>query len=110
MYIKKCCLNFENALYEDALKEFPDNKLVLKTKKGDAVHHKNDVFKRLVWYSYAEERSDIMAIPLEKVKKIIRDNEKGRMPEKLEDFAFVKDKKVDFESGADQDALDRFDK
>jgi len=105
----KCCLNFENAMYEDALNEFPNSKVVLKTKKGDAVHHKNDVFKRLVWYSYAAERSDIMAIPLDKVKKIISDNEKGKYPEKLEDFAFTKDIKVDFENGADKEALNRFD-
>ncbi|MEN8225512.1 MAG: regulatory iron-sulfur-containing complex subunit RicT [Bacteroidota bacterium] len=105
----KCCLNFESAMYEDALNEFPNSKVVLKTKKGDATHHKNDVFKKLMWYSYAEERSDIMAIPLDKVKKIIRDNEKGILPEKLEDFAFVKDKKVDFENAADQDDLKRFD-
>lgn len=106
----KCCLNFEGAMYEDALSEFPDSKVMLKTKKGNAVHHKNDVFKRLMWYSYAEERSDIMAIPLDKVKKIIRDNEKGIIPAKLEDFAFVKDKKVEFENAADQDDLKRFDK
>lgn len=105
----KCCLNFETAMYEDALKEFPNPRIVLKTKKGEAVHHKNDVFKKLVWYSYADERSDIMAIPLDKVKKIIKKNEKGVLPEKLEDFAFVRDKKVDFENGADQDDLNRFD-
>lgn len=105
----KCCLNFESAMYEDALKEFPSPKTILKTKKGNGIHHKNDVFKKLVWYSYAEERSDIMAIPLDKVKKIMKKNEKGILPEKLEDFAFVKDKKVDFENAADQDDLNRFD-
>jgi cell fate regulator YaaT (PSP1 superfamily) len=105
----KCCLNFECAMYEDALSEFPSPKLVLKTKKGDAIHHKNDVFKRLVWYSYANERSDIMALPLDKVKKIIRDNEKGIIPDTLEDLAFSKDKKIDFENAADQDDLNRFD-
>ena len=105
----KCCLNFENAMYEDALEEFPSSKIVLMTKKGDAIHHKNDVFKRLMWYSYANERSDIMAIPVDKVIDIINKNEKGVPPEKLEDFAFVKDKKVEFENAADQDDLKRFD-
>jgi cell fate regulator YaaT (PSP1 superfamily) len=105
----KCCLNFEITMYEDALREFPDPKIVLKTKKGEAVHHKNDVFKRLMWYSYSNERSDIMAIPLDKVKSIIRKNEKGVLPDKLEDYAFVKDKKIDFENAADQDDLKRFD-
>ncbi|MCK4569565.1 MAG: hypothetical protein KAT76_04690 [Bacteroidales bacterium] len=105
----KCCLNFENAMYEDALKEFPGNKIVLKTKKGNAIHIKNDVFKSLMWYSYDQERSDIMAIPLDKVKIIISKNKKGELPEKLEDFAFVKDKKVDFENAEGQDDLNRFD-
>lgn len=105
----KCCLNFENAMYEDALKQFPDPKIMLKSKKGEAIHHKNDVFKKLVWYSYTQERSDIMAIPLEKVNDILKMNEKGILPDKLEDFAFVKDKKVDFENAADQDDLHRFD-
>ena len=63
-----------------------------------------------MWYSYSEERSDIMAIPLEEVKKIIRDNKNGIIPEKLEDFSFVKDKKVDFENATDQGDLNRFDK
>ena len=31
------------------------------------------------------------------------------LSEKLEDFTFVKDKKVDFENAADQGELDRFD-
>ncbi len=105
----KCCLNFENDMYEDALKEFPNPKVVLKTKRGDAIHHKNDVFKRVVWYSYANERSDIMALSLDKVKSIIKKNEKGILPEKLEDFSSVKDKKVDFENAADQGDLKRFD-
>jgi cell fate regulator YaaT (PSP1 superfamily) len=105
----KCCLNFENAMYEDALKEFPSTKVVLKTKKGDAVHHKNDVFKGLMWYSYADERSDIMAIPIDKVKSIIEKNNKGVLPDKLEDFSFSKDIKIDFENAADQDDLKRFD-
>ena len=106
----KCCLNFENEMYEDVLKDFPSSKIVLKTKKGEAIHHKNNVFKKLMWYSYSEERSDIMAIPLEEVKKIIRDNKNGIIPEKLEDFSFVKDKKVDFENATDQGDLNRFDK
>ena len=105
----KCCLNFECSMYEDALSEFPNTKLVLKTKKGDAIHHKNDVFKRIMWYSYAEERGDILALSIERVKKIIQDNEKGILPDKLEDYAFVKDKKIEFENAADQDDLNRFD-
>ncbi len=50
-----------------------------------------------------------MALSLDKVKSIIKKNEKGILPEKLEDFSSVKDKKVDFENAADQGDLKRFD-
>jgi len=36
----KCCLNFENDIYLDILKEFPDTNIALKTKKGKAVFQK----------------------------------------------------------------------
>ena len=83
----KCCLNFENDMYLDAMKDFPSKNLVLKTKSGDAVYQKADVFKQIIWYSYKENRSNMMAIPLDKVKKVINMNQKGKLPDKLEDFA-----------------------
>ncbi len=83
----KCCLNYEYDAYVDALKEFPDTNIVLKFKSGDAVHQKNDVFKGIMWYSYAADKGNIMAIPVDKVKEIISANKKGQKPEKLEDYA-----------------------
>ncbi|MGN0032656.1 MAG: stage 0 sporulation family protein [Candidatus Limimorpha sp.] len=89
----KCCLNYEYETYIDALKEFPDNRIVLKTKKGDGVYQKIDIFKGLMWYSYPFDKNNMMAIPAEKVKEIIEDNKKGVLPEQLEDFAFIKEQK-----------------
>lgn len=83
----KCCLNYEYEAYVEALKAFSDPNIVLKFKSGDAVHQKNDVFKGIMWYSYTEDRSNIMAIPVDKVKEIIALNKKGQKPEKLEDYA-----------------------
>ena len=83
----KCCLNYEYEAYIDALKDFSDPNIVLKFKSGDAVHQKNDVFKGIMWYSYTSDRSNIMAIPIDKVKEIITLNKKGQKPEKLEDYA-----------------------
>ena len=83
----KCCLNYEYEAYVEALKAFSDPNIVLKFKSGDAVHQKNDVFKGIMWYSYTEDRSNIMAIPVDKVKEIIAINKKGQKPEKLEDYA-----------------------
>jgi hypothetical protein len=39
----------------------------------------------------------------------MEENKKGNMPEKLEDFSKVIEKKTAFESGAVQDDLTRFD-
>ncbi len=89
----KCCLNYEYETYVDALKGFPDNRIVLKTKKGDGHYQKIDIFKGLMWYSYPFDRNNMMAIPVEKVKDIIASNKKGELPEQLEDFAFIKEQK-----------------
>ena len=83
----KCCLNYEYEAYVDALKAFSDPNIVLHFKSGDAVHQKNDVFKGIMWYSYTTDKSNIMAIPVAKVKEIITLNKKGQRPEKLEDYA-----------------------
>lgn len=91
----KCCLNYEYHSYADAIKEFPDDRTILKTKKGDAHHQKSDVFKGLMWYAYVNDRSNLLAIPIDKVKVIAEENRKGIFPEKLEDFAFMKETQAD---------------
>ena len=83
----KCCLNFEYEAYVEALKAFSDPNIVLHFESGDAVHQKNDVFKGIMWYSYTTDKSNIMAIPVDKVKEIIAMNHKGQKPKKLEDYA-----------------------
>lgn len=105
----KCCLNYEYATYLDALSHFPDNQVVLRTRKGEAFYQKSDVFNGLMWYSYFNDTSSLLAIPIDKVQKIIDDNKKGKMPDKLEEFAKTKEQKVDFGSVVGQDDLTRFD-
>ena len=105
----KCCLNYEYETYIDALKEFPNIEIVLKTKKGDATHQKTDIFNRLMWYSYNNDHSSFLAIPVDNVIKIIEENKNGNSPEKLEDFAFISEQKENFENTVGQDDLTRFD-
>ena len=83
----------------EALKEFPDSNIVLKFKNGDATFQKNDVFKGIMWYSYTNDRSNIMAIPIDKVKEIIALNRKGTQPEKLEDYAVIKEQHTNTNEG-----------
>jgi len=105
----KCCLNYEYAAYEDALKEFPGDRTVLKTKKGDATVQKIDIFKKLMWYAYTSDRGNLMAIPIDKVKEIVNENKKNRFPEKLEDYAFMKEQQTEYSGNNNSDDLRRFD-
>lgn len=103
----KCCLNYEYDAYMDALKAFPDANLTLKFKNGDAIHQKNDVFKGIMWYAYTNDRSNIMAVPVDKVKEIIELNKKGEHPEKLEDYAVTKEKQTNTNEGYSEKDLNK---
>ena len=105
----KCCLNYEYDSYVDATRGLPSTEVRLKTKHGEATHQKTDIFQRLMWYSYVSDPGNLLAIPVDKVISIIDDNKKGILPEKLEAFTKVIEKKSEFESGAGQDDLTRFD-
>ena len=83
----KCCLNYEVDDYIDTLKEFPDSSIPLKTKKGKVYFVKSDVFRKTMWYAYAGESNNMMAIPIDKVKYIISQNIKGKQPAELETYA-----------------------
>ncbi|MDR2084420.1 MAG: hypothetical protein LBP67_05445 [Bacteroidales bacterium] len=107
----KCCLNFEYDTYIDALKEFPDNNIVLQTEAGNASYVKSDVFRKFMWYSYDNSKDNsIMAIPIDQVKEIIGMNKKGKKPANLEDFAFQKEQRLEIDEGiVTPDDLTRFD-
>jgi cell fate regulator YaaT (PSP1 superfamily) len=91
----KCCLNYEQETYIQELKAFPAPNVHLNTKKGKGFYNKIDIFKKIVWYNYANDNTTIFAIPLDAVNKIIDMNKNGKYPESLEEFAVVNQKKVD---------------
>lgn len=101
----KCCLNFEQDTYQKEIKEFPAPNIHLRTKKGKGFYNKIDIFKKIVWYSYADDPSTIFALPLDKVKQIIKMNENGQYPESLEEFASVNQKKVEDNNSYSMDDL-----
>lgn len=102
----KCCLNYEYEAYVDALKAFPEANM-LKFKNGDAVHQKNDVFKGIMWFSYTNDRGNIMAIPVDKVKEIIEMNKRGERPEKLEDYAVTREQMTNTNEGYSERDLNK---
>lgn len=83
----KCCLNYELDNYVDILKGFPDNKIFLKSKKGQAQHQKSDIFQKVMLYSYVDNPGSMLVIPVEQVKKIIDMNKRNKYPDDLESFA-----------------------
>lgn len=85
----KCCLNYEYPVYAEAIKLFPDSNIPLRTKKGMGIHVKSDIFKKIMWYSYTNDRSNLLGLPIEKVKLVIEQNKKGKFPDNLEDFAIM---------------------
>ncbi len=105
----KCCLNYEYDTYIDAMKGIPNTDIRLKLKQGEAVHQKTDIFQKILWYSYINDLSNLIPVPVEKVFFIQEENKKGNLPDKLEMFSKVIEKKTAFESGAVQDDLTRFD-
>lgn len=107
----KCCLNFEQEMYEEALQEFPSESKTLKTKSGEAEHHKTDVYKKVMWYAYKEDdNANLIPIPLKSVKEIIRINHKGKQPESLEIYSVQTEEEPYFDQAVGQDDLRRFDK
>ncbi|CAL2087729.1 regulatory iron-sulfur-containing complex subunit RicT [Tenacibaculum sp. 190524A05c] len=107
----KCCLNFELDSYLDALSHFPKQDVVLKTEKGDAIFVKMDIFKKLIWYTYKEEKFKWYKLSLEQVTEIIDLNENDELGSPLEDYEaeIAEETKIDFENVVGQDSLTRFD-
>lgn len=105
----KCCLNFEYDSYSDAQSSFPDTSIPLKTKKGDAVFQKMDVYKELYWYTYLNEPGSFMAIPVKKVKYVLDRNKKGKKPDDLESIMIKIPEKKRL-NGIEEGDLTRFDR
>lgn len=105
----KCCLNYEYDSYVDALRNFPDAELPLKTKKGEATSQKIDIFGKTIWYSYRDEPSNLLAMPVENVILILEENRKGNLPEDLESYARQTEPKEPELQTPGEDDLTRFD-
>ncbi|MDP4266515.1 MAG: regulatory iron-sulfur-containing complex subunit RicT [Bacteroidota bacterium] len=108
----KCCLNYECDCYSEAIKEFPDTNVVLKTKIGEASHQKTDVFKRQMVYSYSNSSNTLIPVPLERVLEIIELNKKGVFPDDLviKEKETGNEKALDYSNVVGQDSMTRFDK
>jgi len=107
----KCCLNYELDTYLDALTDFPKSDVVLKTEKGEATFIKMDIFKRVFWYTYKENRSKWYKLTLEQVNEIIELNKNNETAHSLEEYEsdLIEETIDKFENVVGQDSLTRFD-
>jgi cell fate regulator YaaT (PSP1 superfamily) len=106
----KCCLNYEYDTYFDAIKDFPDSSKILKTKAGDAIHQKTDIFRGIMWYSYTASTERFIPVSVEKVREVIENNKNNIIPEMLDELKLhEEEKKIDFENVVGQDDITRFD-
>ena len=85
----KCCLNYELDSYLDALNDFPSSNTTLDTEKGKAYCIKIDVFKRKMWFAYADNPIAWYDIDTSKVKEQIARNKKGQKAQLLEELVSV---------------------
>lgn len=108
----KCCLNFELDTYIDAQKDFPPSNIQLEVENGTYQFQKSDIFKRIYWYSQVGDRSGtFVAVSVDRVKEIIRINQKGKKADRLiHEFELKPEiEKMGFEAGSHRDSLTRFD-
>ena len=108
----KCCLNYELDSYVDARKDFPRTNIALETRDAIYYHQKTDIFKRIMWYSSDSSSAvNLTPVPIDRVKEIIAQNNKGVKPIKLVEQVPVADQKVEYGYGSviEQDSLTRFD-
>lgn len=105
----KCCLNYELDSYLDTLSAFPPSSTNLDTEKGRAFCIKIDVFKRKMWFAYADNSMAWYDFDIEDVKKMIAKNKNGEKIIPLEDLK-VTENTYKTNDLIQESSLDRFEK
>ncbi len=106
----KCCLNYELETYMDALKDIPTLENRIKTKKGDAILQKTDIFKKIMWFGYVGEESNWIAVPVSRVNEIVELNKTGFIPDSFEILENIPEKTEKSTPATLNSDLDRMDK
>lgn len=110
----KCCLNFELDNYMDSLKDMPTRVEKIETELGVAYLQKTDIFKKIMWFSYAKTENWI-PLAADTVKEYSELNKNGIKPKELaritEETEVVDEAPTvyDYENVVGQDSLTRLD-
>ena len=92
----KCCFNYEQDTYLDALQHFPDDCDMIEVARSRAFLVKKDIFRNLMWYTMPDSNKQY-PLTIERVKKIKELNKQGIRPEELETVEVVSKKPIEIE-------------
>jgi hypothetical protein len=117
----KCCLNFELDSYMDAVKDIPESNIRLQTGKGNLLHRKTDIFKRIMWYAVQPEPKDgddrtffgaeqWVPLTVDRVKEIIALNKLGQRPDDTGAIEIEEEDDLGYDDVVGQDSLTRMDR
>ncbi|MBK7965682.1 MAG: hypothetical protein IPK10_10635 [Bacteroidetes bacterium] len=117
----KCCLNYELDSYIDAVRDIPESNIRLQTGKGNLLHRKTDIFKRIMWYAVqpepreGDERTFFGAeqwVPLsvDRVKEIVALNKLGQKPDDTGAIEIEEEDDLGYDDVVGQDSLTRMDR
>ena len=105
----KCCINYEAAVYQDAINQMPrvNNPLILQD--GEAHLVKTDILKGLMTFSYdPQSLANTYPLPKEKVIEILKLNARGKKGPSLMNQEETHHQ-TEFISAVGDEKIDRFD-
>ena len=103
----KCCLNYELDTYMDALKGIPEVEEPLLTEKGPAKLQKTDIFRKIMWFGYADDSTTWYPLEIDRVNQILALNKAGKKPVTLQEDRFEEVKGDDGPLNSDLAAMDK---
>lgn len=111
----KCCLNYELDTYLEALEDFPDDNVTLKTAKGRARVVKTDILRKVMFFVVDDDpTSRFIPLDVADVKDLVEQQKQGKLAviEDIEEYSVVEEKVAEIAISGDimADDLDRFDR
>lgn len=107
----KCCLVYEVDTYIDTRKDFPHINQPLQTEEGEFYLVKSDILNRTMWFaSDPGSQSNMIPLPVNRVREIIRANQKGVKVARLSTDATNPNTEPTFADVVGEESLTRFDK
>lgn len=105
----KCCLMYEFDTYSDARKIFPRVR-ELQALDGDYYFIKNDILAGTMTFSSSKDSlSNLIVLPVERVKEIIALNRAGQKVDQLLDSSLTEEREEEPDYRAEEDSITRFD-